>query len=409
MPSLDFHSLVAYLSAHPHITIVAAFLAAFLEALAVIGTVIPGSSVVFITGILVGIGSVSIWWVLAAAFLGATFGDALSYWLGHRYREQIRQLWPIRNHPQLFERGVQFFQRHGGKSVFLARFVSPVRAIVPVIAGMLGMKLSRFYTANILSALLWAPAHVLPGVLFGAAILLAGAVSARLVISLILILILFWLVIQTVRLAFQYGWPWLTHIRDRIVTWARRRSGVIPRLVFSLFDPQQPESKVLLLSAIILLGSTWLFLGILEDVVSNDPLVQADEDIYYVLQGIRTTWVDRVMVVITELGGVAVTAAVSSIVLAWLAVHRLWWTVVYWLAAIGFAELSVLVLKFTLGRVRPNALYTGIDQFSFQSGHATLSTTIYGFLAFLLIRKQSLAFKIAVTSVVAFFIVLIDR
>ncbi len=407
MPSLDFHSLVAYLSAHPYITITAAFLAAFLEALAVIGTVIPGSLVVFITGILVGIGSVSLWWVLGAAILGATFGDGLSYWLGHRYCEQIRQLWPIRNHPQLFERGVQFFQHHGGKSIFLARFVSPVRAIVPIIAGMSDMRLTRFYTVNILSALLWVPAQVLPGVLFGAAIQLAGAVSARLVIILILALILFWLVIQTVRLAFQYGWPWFKHIRDRIVVRARSRSGVIPRFVLSLFDPRQLESKVLLLSAVILLSSAWLFLGILEDVVSHDPLVRADEAIYHLLQRIRTNWVDRVMVVITELGGVAVTAAVSGTVLVWLAVYRLWWTVVYWLAAIGFAELSVLVLKLTLGRIRPNALYTGIDQFSFPSGHATLSTTLYGFLAFMLIRKQSVAFKIVVTSVVATFIVLI--
>jgi hypothetical protein len=72
MPSFDFHSLLAHLSAHPHITIAAAFLAAFLEAFAVIGTVIPGSSVVFIAGILVGIGPVNLWWVLAAAILGDT-------------------------------------------------------------------------------------------------------------------------------------------------------------------------------------------------------------------------------------------------------------------------------------------------------------------------------------------------
>jgi undecaprenyl-diphosphatase len=62
-----------------------------------------------------------------------------------------------------------FFARHGDKSVFIARFVPGVRAFIPLIAGVLGMRVSRFYAANILSALVWAPSHILPAVLVGSA------------------------------------------------------------------------------------------------------------------------------------------------------------------------------------------------------------------------------------------------
>ena len=79
----------------------------------------------------------------------------------------------------IFARGQAYFEKNGGKSVFLGRFLGPVRAIVPVIAGMSNMPPARFYTMNVLSALAWSTAHLLPGVLFGASLQVAGAVSSR--------------------------------------------------------------------------------------------------------------------------------------------------------------------------------------------------------------------------------------
>lgn len=146
----------------------------------------------------------------------------------------------------------------------------------------------------------------------------------------------------------------------------------------------------------LLFGSGWLFLGVLQDVVANDPLVQVDQSIYYLLQGIRTRWVDVVMVTITELGGPTVLMAVILIVAVLLASMRRWRTFAYWLAAVGFAEILVQLLKFTLGHQRPPALASDNTLFSFPSGHATLSIVVYGFLAFLLTREQSQKLKRAV-------------
>lgn len=141
-------------------------------------------------------------------------------------------------------------------------------------------------------------------------------------------------------------------------------------------------------AALLILGGAWLFFGVLEDVASHDPLVEIDVIVYGLLQKLRTPAVDSLMVAITELGDVQVLLPVILVALAWFIAHRLWRTAAYWLAAIGVAEALVKVLKLTLHRPRPGPFYGGVEQFSFPSGHATLSTVAYGFLAFLLCRGE---------------------
>src|SRR6266702_5289384 len=173
--------LLHLLGGHTAWTLVVVFLAAFLEAVAIIGTFVPGSTAMFIAGALVGTGTLNLGWLFASAIVGAVAGDGMSYWFGRRYKDKISRLWPFSTHPGLLESGQKYFDKHGAKSVVFARFAAPLRAIVPVVAGMLEMPPVRFYAMNVLSALLWAPAHILPGVVFGASIQLAGAVSFRLV------------------------------------------------------------------------------------------------------------------------------------------------------------------------------------------------------------------------------------
>ncbi|MFN2646201.1 MAG: DedA family protein, partial [Burkholderiales bacterium] len=273
-------TLVGYFSAHPHIALAAVLAAALLEALPFIGTVVPGSSVVFVGGVLIGLQAIDPWWTGAAAVAGAIVGDGTSYWLGHRYHEQIRALWPMRNHPELLERGQAYFARNGGKSVFIARFLGPLRAIVPVVADMSNMPAPQFYVMNALSALGWAAAHLLPGALFGASLQLAGAVSSRLVIMLIALVAAIWVIAKLVRVAIVRGWPRLRLLRERLVRWAHAKPGWLARIVLSLFDPARPESGSLLMGAVVLIGSGWLFLAVLQDVISNDPLVQFDQTVY---------------------------------------------------------------------------------------------------------------------------------
>jgi len=146
-----------------------------------------------------------------------------------------------------------------------------------------------------------------------------------------------------------------------------------------------------LLAALLILGSAWLFLGVLEDVATGDPLVDVDVIVHGVLQQLRTSWMDSAMVAVTELGDVQVLLPVILAALAWFVWRRLWWTSLYWLAAAGMAELLVKGIKVALHRSRPGLFYDGVDSFAFPSGHATKSVVVYGFLAFLICRNRRTA------------------
>ena len=382
------HALIDFLSGHPALARVVVFAAALFESVAVIGTVIPGSSVVVAAGVLIGLGALDPWWVSGAAVIGAILGDGFSYWLGHRYHERLRTLWPLKTHPELLARGQAYFADHGGMSVFLGRFLGPVRAIVPMVAGMTDMPAFRFAVVNVLSAIAWSAAHLLPGALFGASLQLAGAVSSRLLILLAGLVAVVWLVTVLMRLAHRRVWPIVNRQRDRIVAWALPRTGVFSRVALSLLDPARPESLALLFAAVMMLGGVWLFFGVLEDVVTRDPLVHLDHVVFTALQKLRTGWVDDLMIAATELGSAMVAIAVIAAVSVVLALKRSWRTLAYWLTAVGFAQALVWVLKNTLERARPVAMYDGIDRFSFPSGHAASSIVLYGFLAFLLTREK---------------------
>jgi LPXTG-motif cell wall-anchored protein len=157
--------LIAFVSAHPWLAYLTVFLAALLEAVPVVGSVIPGSTIILALSGLIPGGELRIEWVLAAAIAGALLGDGSAFWTGHRAKGEILSAWPMANYPQVVAQSEAFFHRWGTLAVFFARFVAPIRAFVPITAGALGMSPLRFCAANLPAILLWAPAHVLPGVL----------------------------------------------------------------------------------------------------------------------------------------------------------------------------------------------------------------------------------------------------
>ena len=157
--------LIAFVSANAWLAYLTLFLAALLEAVPVVGSVIPGSTIILALSALVPGGELKLEWVLAAAVAGALLGDGSAFWIGHRSQREILSTWPLTNYPRVIAQSEGFFRRWGALAVFLARFVPPIRAFVPITAGALGMKPSRFYPVNIAAIVVWAPAHVLPGVM----------------------------------------------------------------------------------------------------------------------------------------------------------------------------------------------------------------------------------------------------
>jgi membrane protein DedA with SNARE-associated domain len=157
--------LIAFVSAHAGLAYLTLFLAALLEAVPIVGSVIPGSTIIIALSALVPGGELRLEWVLAAAIAGALLGDGSAYWIGYRSQSEILSSWPLSNYPRVIAQSEGFFRRWGKLAVFLARFVPPIRAFVPITAGALGMSPPMFYSVNVPAILLWAPAHVLPGVL----------------------------------------------------------------------------------------------------------------------------------------------------------------------------------------------------------------------------------------------------
>jgi undecaprenyl-diphosphatase len=405
-------SVRAFIAAYPHLAYMVVFLLALSESIPLIGVFVPGTAVIIAISALVPSGIVTLWPLLLVATAGAIIGDGLSFWVGRRYHSEILQTWPLKRHPTLIARSEAFFARHGDKSVLFARFTPGVRAFIPLIAGILKMSSGRFYVANVVSALVWAPAHILPGVLVGASFGLFGAAAKPLAISAVLLVVLIWAMIHVVRFVLGRGVAAIVatgeHIRDR----SGRIDAWWGRAINQLLDPSRSDVRGVALLAVLLVGAAWLFLGILEDVVTGDPLIRADAAIYHALQSLRTAPGDALMIAITELGDTIVVTAVTGIVFLWLVWKRAWRSAVYWLVAIAGASALNTVIKVALHRARPGELfYTGWSAFSFPSGHSTVNIVLYGFLCVLIVREQRPAwqFPIALAAAVLVFLIAFSR
>jgi undecaprenyl-diphosphatase len=165
-----FQALLDWIAQHPQHAGWVIFLVSMAESLAIVGVLVPGVVILLGAGSLIGTGVLDFWSSCAWAVAGAILGDGLSYALGHHF-DYLTGRWRwFRLHPDHLRKGHEFFAKWGDLSVMLGRFFGPLRAIVPLVAGLMDMPPRRFYAANILSALIWAPAYLAPGMLIGEAV-----------------------------------------------------------------------------------------------------------------------------------------------------------------------------------------------------------------------------------------------
>lgn len=155
--------LLDVIRAHSDWAGVVMFVTAFGESFAFLSLLFPGTTVLIAAGTLMSAGTLPYGPVLIGAILGAVLGDSVSYWIGRRFGSGIAGLWPFSRNPDLLPSGIRLFERHGGKSVFIGRFFGPIRAVIPLAAGIMRMPRGRFWFANATSAIVWAPMLLLAG------------------------------------------------------------------------------------------------------------------------------------------------------------------------------------------------------------------------------------------------------
>lgn len=382
---------VDFLGAHQMLAILFAFLVAFGEALLILGLFVPSTTVLVGLGALIGLGKMAFLPVFLATVAGAIAGDALSFWAGVHWKERIRTFWPFSRYGALMDKGESFIARHGGKSIFIVRFIPGVKAVVPTIAGMMGMSLTRFTLVNVGSAFVWAAAHLLPAIALGRGLQVAHTANPRFAILAGLgfaVALIGW---AAMRLARGVLIPAADRARLRLVLLLERRgkeSGTLARVLRN-HDGALESAAMLGVAICALTGFGLLLAGVILD----PELAQADAAISHFVQGLRTDWATSTMIGITMLGDTAVLLPAVLLLIATLGANRQWVPGVTIAAASLAGTVFVPLFKTLIQRARPVPMYQGADGFSFPSGHSTLATIILGALALIVAQGLALRFR----------------
>ena len=166
----EFNEVILWLKDNPEWIALGVFGAAFIESFALIGVVIPG---VVLLAVISGMAAstLSVFELVLIAYVASFLADILSFLLGTGISKSIDKLWPFYKYPNLLIQGRSFVKRFGILGVFVGKFIGPIRPLLPLTAGSLGMNFKYFLTVEIFSSFLWAILYTVPGYYAGKSIL----------------------------------------------------------------------------------------------------------------------------------------------------------------------------------------------------------------------------------------------
>ena len=156
-------SVISFVREHQNWAAPVIFLLAFGESLAFVSIFVPGWAALVGIGALVGTTDISFWSIWIAGAVGASLGDWLSYSIGYYFKDRVGTFWPLSKYPEMLRRAEDFVRKWGVPGIFIGRFFGPLRAFVPLAAGIFEMPYWRFQFANWTSAFLWAAVVLAPG------------------------------------------------------------------------------------------------------------------------------------------------------------------------------------------------------------------------------------------------------
>lgn len=331
---------------HAGWVVAAGFALAFLEALAVVGIVVPGILLLFLLGAMVGWDAPLLLALGGAVMAGAVVGDSTSFWLGRRYREELWKRWPFATRRHWLDLGEQFFLHHGGKSIFIARFIGPLRPVVPLVAGSMHMPPAIFVPRMLAACALWTPVMVLPGALFGESLELAAEFGGRLTLLLLVLLIGGWLLIWMTRSLYEMAArrsPWWL---KNLALWLRRHP-FLGRCFGGLVEPGRREVlSVMALGLLLVLSLGALFAALLLAPLSTAAW-ESGFEFAGLAASLRSHFADPLFFVVALAVSRPVLLTLIAFVTLMLLAQRRWNALLHWwLATLGGWLLALLLNAF---------------------------------------------------------------
>ena len=329
-----------------------AFLFAFLEALPIIGTFIPGIALMSIVGYWIGANLISFQTALFASFIGALLGDYISYWIGLKYENSIYKYKYFQNKIHYINIAKTKIEKYGALAIIVGRFFGPVRSSVPLIAGLLSLSRIKFFIGVIPSALLWSVVYLSPGILYG---------SAAMFLPKHFFVILFEYAFISLLITFYYRYQKeIANYLSKII----KKSTEYNISVYYIW---------LTLNIIVSWG---LLLIIWSAVTHNTGISVINNPIYFFLQSIRTHQLDYAMFVLTLFGEKTFIIPWVCVWIFYLAKHERWEHIQHFMVIVFFTFIFTHGVKLFASIERPPIGNMLSLTYSFPSGHTAIVVAI---------------------------------
>jgi undecaprenyl-diphosphatase len=365
---------------------------AFAETGAFVGLVVPGETVMLLGGAVAGQGAINIYLLIAIAWFSAWLGDTTSFFLGRRLGREFVLKHGSRfgiSHER-FEKVEDYFGRHGGKTIFIGRWISLVRAFAPFIAGSSGMGYRAFVPYSILGTGLWASLHILIGYFFSKSIETAGHYAARGAAALATLIAVIAATIWVVRRLRE------EKNREAVVRWMERHGATRwivdlarRRELRFLWDRVTPGGTFgLEFTSLMATLAVSLFVLVAYTVmIGDDPgPTPGDETAIEVVEYLQAGLLTGVAKVLAFLGSTGFTWALALIGAALLAWRRRWTELWVLLAGMTITQVGLEALESSVDRPRPPEPLVDTSGAGFPSSHAAHSV-IYLWLAVTIVLR----------------------
>jgi membrane protein DedA with SNARE-associated domain/membrane-associated phospholipid phosphatase len=364
--------------------------AAFLETGAFVGLVAPGETIVLAAGVVAGQGEISLLPLIGLVWLSAVLGDSTSFYIGKRLGRRFLE----RHGPRVkitearLQQVESYFERHGGKTILIGRFIGLVRALAPFIAGSSGLPYRRFIPYSIVGTGIWATLFCTLGYLFWRSFdKVANLVGQAIFGFGVTVAVIVGVVVAYRRRHEISAWfteherhplvrPLLAVARPVHRRVVRPVTHVAMPYVRFLFDRVSPGSLGLELTTLLAIAGVGIFVFVAYlSVIHGDPgPTPLDTELLELGDRIRNDMLVDVAKLVTSLGAFPLVAVLVLATAVLLVTRKRYAEALVLVLGLALIFVAVNVTKEALGRERPGGAFVGTSGHAYPSGHAAYAT-----------------------------------